>query len=89
MNESKRYIKIVEWSEEGQCYFGTVPGLMYGGCHGQDEKAVFAELCDIVEEVVGLYLQDCKPLPPPTAGYDYQDILEGAIQERESEGASA
>jgi len=37
MKESARYAKIVEWSEEDQCYVGSVPGLMYGGCHGADE----------------------------------------------------
>lgn len=45
MKESARYAKIVEWSEEGQCYVGSSPSLLYGGCHGPDEKAVFDELC--------------------------------------------
>ena len=67
MKESARYIKIVEWSDEDECYIGTSPGLMYGGCHGDDEKEVFAELCDIVEEMIELYREDGKPLPPPTA----------------------
>lgn len=47
------------------------PGLFYGGCHGIDEKQVFAELCEIVEEVIELYRQDGKPLPPATAGRDF------------------
>jgi len=34
MKNSDRYLKIVEWSEEDQCYVGTCPGLFYGGCHG-------------------------------------------------------
>jgi predicted RNase H-like HicB family nuclease len=46
---------------------GSCPDLFYGGCHGDDEKAVFAELCDIVEEVLALYKQEGKPLPPPTS----------------------
>ena len=75
MKESARYVKIVEWSEEDQCYIGTSPGLMNGGCHGDDEKAVFAELCDIVEEVIELYREDGKPLPPPTAGNGRADEL--------------
>lgn len=49
MKESARYAKIVEWSEEDHCYVGSVPGLIYGGTHGNDEKAVFEELCQIVE----------------------------------------
>ena len=45
MKESARYVKIVEWSDEDQCFVGICPGLLYGGCHGDDELAVFAELC--------------------------------------------
>ena len=55
MKESARYAKIVEWSEEDQCYVGSSPGLVYGGCHGTDEKAVFEELCRVVEEAIALY----------------------------------
>ena len=47
MKESARYAKIVEWSEEDQCFVGSSPGLIYGGCHGTDEKAVFDELCQM------------------------------------------
>jgi predicted RNase H-like HicB family nuclease len=67
MRESARYTKIVEWSETDQGFIGRCPDLLYGGCHGADEKDVFAELCDIVEEVIELYKQDGKPLPTPTS----------------------
>ena len=70
MKESARYVKVVEWSEEDQCYVGSSPGLLYGGCHGEDEKAVFDELCRIVEEAVDLLRKDGKPLPPVTSGRD-------------------
>lgn len=60
---------------EDQCYVGSCPGLFYGGCHGNDEKKVFAELCKIVEETIELYKKDGKPLPPPTAGKDYANRL--------------
>ena len=33
----------VEWSQEDQCYVESGPGLILGGCHGSDEKEVFAE----------------------------------------------
>ena len=72
MKESARYAKIVEWSAEDRCYVGSVPGLILGGCHGSDERRVFDELCQIVEEAIDLYRQDGKPLPPPTA-------LQGAV----------
>ena len=76
MKESALYAKIVEWSEEDQCFVGSAPGLLYGGCHGSDEKEVFAELCKIVEETIELYQQDGKPLPPPTAGRDLANTLQ-------------
>ncbi len=76
MKESALYAKIVEWSEEDQCYVGSSPGLVYGGCHGTDEIAVFEELCHIVEETVALYRVDGKPLPPPTSGRDYANKMQ-------------
>ena len=75
MKPSARYVKIVEWSDEGQCYVGTCPGLLFGGCHGDDEKQVFAELCDIVDETIELYEKDGKPLPLPTTGKDYANKI--------------
>ena len=63
MKESARYAKIVEWSEEDGCYVGSAPGLILGGCHGPDEKEVFAELCEIVEEAVALYRADGNLFP--------------------------
>lgn len=78
MKDSAKYVKIVEWSDEDQCYVGSAPGLIYGGCHGDNEKAVFSELCRIVEETIDLYHKDGKPLPPPTAGQDYANKLQGA-----------
>ena len=71
MKSSARYVKLVEWSDEDCCYVGSCPGLFYGGCHGDDERDVFSELCRIVEETVELYRRDGRPLPPPTAGKDY------------------
>ena len=71
MKESARYVKIVEWSEEDQCYVGSSPGLIYGGCHGDNEREVFDELCRIVEEAITLYKMEDKPLPPPTSGRDF------------------
>jgi len=42
----------VAWSEKDRCLVGRCPGLFYGGCHRDDEKAIFAELCDLVEETI-------------------------------------
>ncbi len=71
MKVSDQYIKIVEWSEEDQCYVGTCPGLMLGGIHGDDEAKVYKELCQAVEEWIEIYQEDKEPLPEPTAGKDY------------------
>lgn len=76
MKDSARYAKIVEWSEEDQCYVGSSPGLVYGGCHGADEKAVFEELCRIVEEAVELCRKEGKPLPPATSGRDFANKMQ-------------
>ena len=75
MKESARYVKIVEWSEEDQCFVGSCPGLFYGGCHGEDEQVVFAALCGTVEETIELYKQEGKPLPPGTSGKDYANTM--------------
>ena len=66
-----RYLKIVEWSDEDQCFVGRCPGLFFGGCHGQDETAVYREVCKIVEEHVGDLLGNKEKLPPATAGKTY------------------
>ena len=76
MNDSARYVKLVEWSEEDKCFVGSAPGLIYGGCHGTDEKEVFDELCTIVDEAIALYRKDGKPLPAPTSGRDYANKLQ-------------
>jgi predicted RNase H-like HicB family nuclease len=78
MKDSARYAKIVEWSEEDQCYVGSSPGLVYAGCHGSDERAVFDDLCKIVEEAIALYRIDGKPLPPPTSGRDFANKMQDA-----------
>jgi len=78
MKASARYVKIVEWSDEDQCYVGSAPGLILGGCHGADERQVFEELCQIVEEAIDLYKRDGKPLPPPTSGRDLANSPQGA-----------
>ena len=75
MKESKKYIKIVEWSDEDKCYIGSAPGLLYGGCHGNNEKDVFNELCRIVEEIITLYRKEGKPLPPSTSSRDYANKM--------------
>jgi predicted RNase H-like HicB family nuclease len=75
MNPADRYAKIVEWSDEDRCFVGSCPGLFYGGCHGDDERAVFEKLCEIVAETVDLYEREGKPLPPSTSGFDWANAI--------------
>lgn len=76
MKASARYAKIVEWSDEDQCYVGSSPGLVYGGCHGDDESAVFEELRQVVDESIELYRREGRPLPPATSGRDYANKMQ-------------
>ena len=68
MKRSARYVKIVEWSDEDRCFVGQCPGLIGPCCHGEDEAAVYAKLCEIVDEWIETLERDGKPLPPATAG---------------------
>ncbi len=64
---ARRYLKIVEWSDDDQCYVGSAPPLIGQSCHGKTESDVIGQLQAIVEEWVGLLLVDGKPLPEGTA----------------------
>ncbi|MFM9069085.1 MAG: hypothetical protein ACKOUR_17400 [Planctomycetota bacterium] len=75
MRQASKYTKIVAWSDEDNCFVGSCPGLFYGGCHGEDEQAVFAELCQIVEETIALYERERRPLPAPTSGHDWANMI--------------
>ena len=79
MNEEARYIKLVEWSDEDECFIGSCPELFYGGCHGDNEREVFDELCQIVGETIELYRQYSKPLPSPLSGREFVNVLQGVV----------
>ncbi len=80
--KSDRYLKIVEWSEKDKCYVGRCPELMLGGIHGKDEKKVFAELCDAIEEWIDICEKDGEVLPPGAAGKRYSGKFNLRIGER-------
>lgn len=75
MRESAQYIKIVEWSDEDQCFVGQCPGIIGPCCHGDDEAEVYAELCRIVDEWIDILQRDGTPLPPATAGRDFARMI--------------
>ena len=60
---AKRYVKLVEWSEEDDCFVGSAPPLIGQCCHGSTEAEVIAQLSIIVEDWVGRLLKEGKPLP--------------------------
>ena len=64
---ARRYLKIVEWDDDDQCYVGSAPPLIGQSCHGKTESEVIKQLQAIVEEWVELLLNDGKPLPEGTA----------------------
>ena len=68
---TNNYIKIVEWSEEDQCFIGSAPPLIGHCCHGGNEAEVCRQLGVIVGEWIALYNKDGKPLPEPSAGRGY------------------
>lgn len=57
MTERVKYIKIVKWSDEDQCYIGYCPGVIGPCCHGDDEVEVSRELCEIVDEWIEIARQ--------------------------------
>jgi predicted HicB family RNase H-like nuclease len=68
---AKRYLKVVEWSEEDGCYLGSAPPLIGQSCHGATEAEVLAQLQVIVEEWIRLLRQDGHPLPAATANRSF------------------
>jgi predicted HicB family RNase H-like nuclease len=71
MKRSNRYMKVVEWSEEDQCFIGRVPGLALGGVHGKNETKVYEKLGTLVNEWVAIHEADGAPLPASTVGKKY------------------
>jgi len=68
---ARRYLKVIEWSNEDQCYIGSAPPIIGQACHGTTEGRVLEQLTGIVEEWVEIFLREGRPLPAPTAGKRY------------------
>ena len=76
MAKGDRYVKVVEQSDEDNCFVGSCPQLMYGGCHGDDAKQVFAEFGELVEEAIETLEEAGKPLPPPLSRKELGSVLQ-------------
>ena len=71
MKKKDHYLKIVEWSDEDQCYIGSIPGWIGKCCHGDNEEDVYRQLCRILEEWIEIYKEDDMPLPSSISGKKY------------------
>jgi DNA-binding transcriptional regulator YiaG len=60
-----QYTRVVEWSDEDQCFVGRCPELFLGGCHGADAEAVDGRLRAIIADVLRDYRQERQSPPPP------------------------
>lgn len=65
------YLKIVEWSEEDQCFVGTSPGLILGGVHGNDQRKVFDQLCKAIDEAITALKKEGRPIPKQAIKNEY------------------
>ena len=64
MKVSDRYHKWIEWSEEDAAYLGKCPDLITG-IHGEDPVRLYAELHEVVEDVIRHFEAEGRPLPAP------------------------
>lgn len=64
MKTSDQYHKWVEWSDVDQVYIGRCPDLITG-IHGDDPVHLYAELTEVVADVVRHFEAEGRMLPPP------------------------
>ena len=64
MKSTDQYHKWVEWSDEDQVYIGKCPDLITG-IHGDNPTQLYAELCEVVDDVIRHFESEGRPLPPP------------------------
>ena len=64
MKASDQFHKWVQWSEDDQTYIGKCPDLITG-IHGSDSVELYAELCEVVDDVIQHLEAEGRTLPPP------------------------
>ena len=69
--QARRYLKVVEWSDEDGCYIGSAPPIIGQCCHGDTEAEVLSQLQSIVEDWVASFLSEDLPLPPTSSGKSF------------------
>lgn len=68
---ARHYAKVVEWSDEDDCFVGSAPPLIGRCCHGESESKVMKQLSVIIEEVLAIHETDGTTPPQGTAGKEY------------------
>lgn len=64
MKASDQYLKWIEWSDSDQVYIGRCPDLITG-IHGDDPVQLYAELCEVLDDVIDHFGKNGRPLPTP------------------------
>ncbi len=64
MKTIDQYHKWVEWSDKDQAYIGKCPDLITG-IHGNEPEKLYAELCQVVEDVILHFHSEGRTLPTP------------------------
>lgn len=62
MRPSDHYHKWIEWSEEDGVYLGKCPDLITG-IHGEDPVRLYAELCEVLDDVIDHFRSAGRELP--------------------------
>ncbi len=62
MNMRDQYHKWIEWSSEDQTYIAKCPDLITG-IHGDDPIALYADLLNVIDELIEVFQAEGKPLP--------------------------
>jgi predicted HicB family RNase H-like nuclease len=65
---SARYPRVIEWSEEDDCYVGSAPPLIGQCCHGSTETDVAKQLATIVDDLVQDVVDGKMPEPKVAEG---------------------
>ena len=64
MRPSDRYHKWIEWSDDDGAYLGRCPDVITG-IHGADPVRLYADLCEVVDEVLVALKRTGGQLPRP------------------------
>ena len=61
--QARRYAKVVQWSDENQCFIGSCPNFPARAERDTDEMKVYRRLCKKVE--IWIELEEVVSMPEP------------------------